>query len=211
MASACIASSALASASLSSSFKSVLPSTQVQSSFLGHAICAKPAHKVSYRRELVISAALKKAVAVLKGESKVTGTITLEQEDDGPVKVTGKITGLAPGEHGFHLHQFGDTTNGCISTGPHFNPNGKTHGAPGDEERHAGDLGNVVADDQGVATINITDKQIPLSGPNSVVGRAFVIHELKDDLGKGGHELSSTTGNAGGRLACGVVGLTPTS
>lgn len=83
MASACIASSALASASLSSSFKSALPSAQVQSSFLGHAISAKPAHKVSYRRGAVISAALKKAVAVLKGESKVTGTITLEQEDDG--------------------------------------------------------------------------------------------------------------------------------
>jgi Cu-Zn family superoxide dismutase len=152
---------------------------------------------------------LKKAVAVLKGESKVSGTVTLTQEDDGPVKVTGTISGLTPGEHGFHLHQFGDTTNGCISTGPHFNPNKKTHGAPGDEERHAGDLGNVVADESGVAKIDITDTQIPLSGPNSVVGRAFVIHELKDDLGKGGHELSSTTGNAGGRLACGVVGLTP--
>lgn len=70
-------------------------------------------------------------------------------------------------------------------------------------------MGNVIAGDDGVVEVTLEDSQIPLSGPNSVVGRAFVIHEAEDDLGKGGHELSSTTGNAGGRLACGVVGLTP--
>ena len=65
-----------------------------------------------------------------------------------------------------------------MSTGPHFNPAGKTHGAPGDEERHAGDLGNITAGADGVAKVNITDAQIPLSGPNSIVGRAVVCHEL---------------------------------
>ncbi|PWZ53700.1 Superoxide dismutase [Cu-Zn], chloroplastic [Zea mays] len=94
-------------------------------------------------------------------------------------------------------------------TGPHFNPNNLTHGAPEDEVRHAGDLGNIVANAEGIAEATIVDTQIPLTGPNSVVGRAFVVHELEDDLGKGGHELSLSTGNAGGRLACGVVGLTP--
>ncbi|CAI5952123.1 unnamed protein product [Closterium sp. NIES-65] len=156
-----------------------------------------------------VMAVSKKAVAVLKGTAGVEGVVSLLQEDDGPTTVTLKITGLAPGNHGFHLHEFGDTTNGCMSTGPHFNPKGLTHGAPGDEVRHAGDLGNVVANAEGVAEVTIVDSQIPLSGPNSVVGRALVIHEGEDDLGKGGHELSSTTGNAGGRLACGVVGLTP--
>ncbi|CAI9781478.1 unnamed protein product [Fraxinus pennsylvanica] len=121
----------------------------------------------------------------------------------GPTTVNVRVTGLTPGKHGFHLHEFGDTTNGCISTGPHFNPNGLTHGAPEDEVRHAGDLGNIVADAKGVAEATIVDSQIPLSGPDSVVGRAFVVHELEDDLGKGGHELSLSTGNAGGRLACG--------
>lgn len=154
-------------------------------------------------------AAEKKAVAVLKGTSNIEGVVNLFQEDDGPTTVKVKISGLAPGKHGFHLHQFGDTTNGCMSTGPHFNPQGLTHGAPEDEVRHAGDLGNVVAGPDGVAEATIVDSQIPLSGPNSVIGRAFVIHELEDDLGKGGHELSSTTGNAGGRLACGIVGLSP--
>ncbi|KAL2536280.1 Superoxide dismutase [Cu-Zn] 2 [Forsythia ovata] len=156
-----------------------------------------------------VASATKKAVAVLKGTSNVEGVVILTQEADGPTSVNVRVTGLTPGKHGFHLHEFGDTTNGCISTGPHFNPNGKTHGAPEDEVRHAGDLGNIVADTNGVAEATIVDNQIPLSGPHSVVGRAFVVHELEDDLGKGGHELSLSTGNAGGRLACGVVGLTP--
>ncbi|KAI5575772.1 hypothetical protein POPTR_009G005100v4 [Populus trichocarpa] len=157
----------------------------------------------------VVASATKKAVAVLKGTSNVEGVVILTQEADGPTTVNARITGLTPGPHGFHLHQYGDTTNGCVSTGAHFNPNNLTHGAPEDEIRHAGDLGNIVATADGVAEAIIVDNQIPLSGPNTVIGRALVVHELEDDLGKGRHELSSTTGNAGGRLACGVVGLTP--
>ncbi|XP_057527257.1 superoxide dismutase [Cu-Zn], chloroplastic [Amaranthus tricolor] len=163
----------------------------------------------SSAKPLTIVAATKKAVSVLKGNSNVEGVVTLSQEDDGPTTVNVRITGLTPGKHGFHLHEYGDTTNGCMSTGAHFNPNKMTHGAPEDEIRHAGDLGNIVANTDGVAEATIVDNQIPLSGPNSVVGRALVVHELEDDLGKGGHELSLTTGNAGGRMACGVVGLTP--
>ncbi|XP_021692107.1 superoxide dismutase [Cu-Zn], chloroplastic isoform X2 [Hevea brasiliensis] len=163
----------------------------------------------SPRKPLAVVAATKKAVAVLKGTSNVEGVVTLTQEGDGPTTVNVRVTGLTPGPHGFHLHEYGDTTNGCISTGAHFNPTNMTHGAPEDEVRHAGDLGNIVANADGVAEATIADKQIPLDGPNTVIGRAFVVHELEDDLGKGGHELSLTTGNAGGRLACGVVGLTP--
>eukprot|EP01018_Ginkgo_biloba_P017340 Gb_10862 [translate_table: standard] len=161
-----------------------------------------------------------------------------------PTTVSGKLTGLRPGLHGFHLHALGDTTNGCLSTGPHYNPLSKEHGAPTDENRHAGDLGNVTASEDGVAEFSISDSQIPLCGPNSVIGRAVVVHADPDDLGrvyahhaslnpslitfigqylfssqpsssrkagkkchKGGHELSKSTGNAGGRVACGVVGL----
>jgi Cu-Zn family superoxide dismutase len=157
-----------------------------------------------------------KAVVVLTGTAGVAGTLTLTQDDpSGATTVVGDITGLAPGKHGLHVHEFGDTTNGCMSTGPHFNPNKMTHGAPTDSVRHAGDLGNVIAD-AGGCKFTIKDMQIPLSGANSIVGRAFVIHELEDDLGKGDNseigtqgKTSSTTGNAGARLACGVVGLTP--
>ncbi|RYQ90705.1 hypothetical protein HN51_054935 [Arachis hypogaea] len=87
---------------------------------------------------------------------------------------------------------------------PHFNPNKMKHGAPGDQICHAGDLENIVANADGVAEATIVDNQIPLIGPNPVVGRALVVHELEDDLGKGGKELSLSTGNAGGRLACGM-------
>jgi len=149
----------------------------------------------------------KKAVCVLKGD-KVNGTVWFTQEGEGkPVCVKGEIKGLAAGLHGFHVHEFGDTTDGCTSAGPHFNPAGKTHGGPGDAERHVGDLGNVTAGADGVAKIEVRDAQISLLGANSVVGRTMVVHADPDDLGKGGHELSKTTGNAGARVACGVIGL----
>lgn len=123
------------------------------------------------------------------------------------MNVSGEITGLAPGKHGFHIHEFGDNTNGCTSAGPHFNPNKKEHGAPNADIRHVGDLGNVEADANGVAKINITDSLISLNGSNSILGRTVVVHADVDDLGLGGHELSKTTGNAGARLGCGVIGF----
>ncbi|TVU47036.1 hypothetical protein EJB05_06613 [Eragrostis curvula] len=126
-----------------------------------------------------------KAVCVLGSSEGVKGTIQFTQEGDGPTTVTGSVSGLKPGLHGFHVHALGDTTNGCMSTGPHYNPAGKEHGAPEDENRHAGDLGNVTAGPDGVATINVTDCQIPLTGPNSIIGRAVVVHADPDDLGKG--------------------------
>ncbi|KAG7516212.1 superoxide dismutase [Cu-Zn] [Solea senegalensis] len=150
-----------------------------------------------------------KAVCVLKGAGETSGTVYFEQENDkAPVKLSGDIKGLTPGLHGFHVHAFGDGTNGCISAGPHFNPLNKSHGGPTDENRHVGDLGNVTAGDDNVAKIDLTDKMITLSGPHSIIGRTMVIHEKADDLGKGGNEESLKTGNAGGRLACGVIGIT---
>ncbi|XP_049543760.1 superoxide dismutase [Cu-Zn] isoform X2 [Anopheles darlingi] len=150
-----------------------------------------------------------KAVCVLNGEVK--GTIFFEQSvESDPVKVTGTVTGLKPGDHGFHIHEFGDNTNGCISTGAHFNPHGKTHGAPTAEERHAGDMGNIVADGSGEAKVDLTVSQIALSGSLNVVGRSLVVHADPDDLGLGGHELSKTTGNAGARLACGGTSVAVT-
>merc|ERR1719484_423337 len=127
-----------------------------------------------------------KAVCVLKGEV-VNGTVYFQQDGSGPVKVTGELTGLSDGLHGFHIHEFGDNTNGCTSAGPHFNLDGSLHGAPADSKgsRHAGDLGNVQAAG-GVAKVDITDSFIGLTGENSILGRTMVIHADQDDLGQGG-------------------------
>ncbi|XP_055334360.1 superoxide dismutase [Cu-Zn]-like [Paramacrobiotus metropolitanus] len=150
-----------------------------------------------------------KAVAILCGDSPVKGVVQFEQAGPGaPVKISGELKGLAPGEHGFHVHEFGDLTNGCTSAGAHFNPYGKNHGGPKDTERHVGDLGNVTAGSDGSVKLSIEDAQISLEGQNSIVGRAMVVHEKKDDLGKGGDDESKKTGNAGPRLACGVIGVT---
>ena len=96
----------------------------------------------------------------------------------------------------------------CTSAGPHFNPDGCSHGAPENPRgsRHAGDLGNVTAEG-GTAKISLTDEMISLTGEHSVIGRTVVVHADQDDLGQGGHELSLTTGNAGARSACGVIGI----
>ncbi|KAG1745992.1 superoxide dismutase [Suillus paluster] len=152
---------------------------------------------------------VQKAVVVLKGDSPVTGTITFEQSSvDGPVTISGEIRNLDPSsQRGFHIHSLGDLSEGCLSTGSHFNPYEKTHGAPSDSVRHVGDLGNIESDEYGVATLSFKDSLISLNGPLSIIGRGVVVHEGTDDLGKGNNEDSLKTGNAGGRSACGVIGL----
>jgi len=151
-------------------------------------------------------AATLSAKCMLVGEV-VKGEITFTQTEGGQTQVTGEVSGLEAGKHGFHIHQFGDYSSGCGSTGGHFNPFGKEHGGPEDTERHAGDLGNIVADGKNAVKVDLKDCHIPLSGPNSIIGRAVVVHAGEDDLGRGGHDDSKTTGHAGGRLACGVIGI----
>jgi Cu-Zn family superoxide dismutase len=136
----------------------------------------------------------------------VLGEITMEQESEAAnCTITYRVTGLTPGLHGFHIHEKADFSDGCKSAGPHYNPFGKNHGGPDDEERHIGDLGNITANAEGVAEGTISDHLIKLSGEYSVIGRSFMVHADPDDLGKGGHDLSLTTGNAGARVACGEI------
>ncbi|KAA8913871.1 superoxide dismutase [Sphaerosporella brunnea] len=151
-----------------------------------------------------------KAVAVVRGDAGVSGVVKFSQESESaPTVIEYEIQHTdANAERGMHIHEFGDNTNGCTSAGPHFNPFGKTHGAPSDDVRHVGDLGNIKTDAQGVAKGRIEDSLVKLIGPHSVLGRTVVVHAGTDDLGKGGHELSATTGNAGLRPACGVIGIT---
>ena len=115
------------------------------------------------------------------------------------------MTGLSPGEHGFHIHEAGDLSGNCAGAGGHFNPFGNNHGAPGVVDRHVGDLGNVAADEDRNTVVRIEDHLVKLSGETSVLNRAIVIHEGVDDLGLGGEEDSMTTGHAGPRAACCVI------
>jgi superoxide dismutase, Cu-Zn family len=144
-----------------------------------------------------------KAVAVLipTKDSKVSGVITFTKEGDA-IHITGKITGLTPGEHGFHVHEFGDlNSDDGMATGGHFDSDKHMHGAEDATERHTGDLGNIKAGDDGVATIDKTDKVISLSGATSIIGRGLIVHAKADDL------KTQPTGNAGGRVAQGVIGV----
>lgn len=127
-----------------------------------------------------------------------SGTVTFEEADDG-VRVQGEFEGLEPGMHGFHIHEFGDcTADDGTSAGGHYNPTNSDHGAPDDDERHMGDMGNIEANDDGSATINYVDEEIELS---SIAGRGVVVHGGEDDL------QSQPSGDAGPRVGCGVVGI----
>jgi Cu-Zn family superoxide dismutase len=145
----------------------------------------------------------KTGVAVLQPTegSKVKGTITFTQTAEG-VRVEGEITGLTPGKHGFHVHEFGDLTSpDGKAAGGHFNPGGDKHGAPDAEHRHAGDLGNVEAGADGTAKVNFVDKGLSFDGEKSILGRGLVVHAGTDDL------KSQPAGEAGARAAVGVIGV----
>jgi Cu-Zn family superoxide dismutase len=133
--------------------------------------------------------------------SNVRGTVTFTQIGD-VVRVTGAVTGHTKGPKGFHIHEKGDcSAPDAMSAGGHFNPHKSKHGGPYDPAKHAGDLGNLNFDAAGVAKINFTVGDISVSRdrPDGIIGRAVVVHAVADDL------KTDPTGNAGGRVACGVI------
>jgi Cu-Zn family superoxide dismutase len=141
------------------------------------------------------------AVLVPGSGSSVSGTVKFTQESEG-VRVQADVKGLTPGAHGFHVHEKGDLSKPDLtSAGGHFNPAGHSHGAPSAAQRHLGDLGNLEAGADGRATVDFVDPQLKLAGADSIIGRAVIVHEKGDDL------KSQPTGNAGGRVAGGVIGI----
>lgn len=134
--------------------------------------------------------------------SNVHGTVKFTQDwHFGEVRVTGEVWGHARGSKGFHIHEKGDCSDPKgMSTAGHYNPGNVKHGAPG--SGHAGDLGNLVFDDSGKATINmkLSGVSIRKDASNSILGRGLIVHADQDDL------KTDPTGNAGGRVACGVIG-----
>ncbi len=160
----------------------------------------------------------KNAHAVIKSYSdkyrNIKGNIYFTEMPNGNTLIKGYITGLPSGKHGFHIHESGDMSEGCSSMKGHYNPFGKEHGSrviykDGKYEinydRHVGDLGNIVANRDGIASFEFEDPLIKLTGYTSIIDRGIIIHEGEDDLGLGGNEESKKTGNAGARIACGVI------
>lgn len=143
-----------------------------------------------------------KAVARLEPTegNTASGVVTFEQMN-GTVRIVADISGLEPGAHGFHIHETGDcSAPDATSAGGHFNPQGYQHGAPDDAEHHAGDLGNIEASEDGTAHLELEVDYLTLtSGETSVMDKAVIVHSDPDDF------TSQPTGNAGSRLACGVI------
>jgi len=144
------------------------------------------------------------AVAMVHGlgDHKVNGKVTFTETSDG-VEIVAELTGLQPGEHGFHVHEFGDCSmaDGKCAGG-HFNPTNQPHAGPDDAKRHVGDLGNIKADGQGNASYKRTDKVISLNGKNSIIGRSVIVHAKPDDF-----KTQQPPGNAGDRIGCGTIGI----
>jgi len=131
-------------------------------------------------------------------DSKVAGTLTFTVTNTGVV-LAGEVSGLTPGKHGFHIHEFGDLRDPAgKSAGGHYNPEGHPHGGPDSDHRHVGDLGNITAGADGVAKVNIKIDGLNL---HHVIGLSIVVHAKEDDL------TSQPAGDAGDRIAVGVIGI----
>ncbi|XP_015784006.1 DNA-directed RNA polymerase II subunit RPB1 [Tetranychus urticae] len=148
-----------------------------------------------------------RAVAEVIGPSGVTGTIVFKQIGSRPVSIEGKIMGLTPGPHGMHIYEMPFLGGDCQSAGDHYNPQKTEHGGKHDWNRHIGDLGNIFADANGVASFDLTDLLISLTGGYSIVNRTIAISEKADDLGRGSDVQSKRDGNSGPPIACGIIRL----
>lgn len=150
------------------------------------------------------TADLPMAMATLQPTSNSTarGTVHFQQLRDGGIEVQIDLTGVPPGVHGFHVHEFGNCGDNGNAAGGHFNPTKMPHASPEAASHHAGDFGNVTAAANGEVHTRFVTRSITIAeGERSVVGKAVILHANPDDL------TTQPTGNAGGRIACGVVGI----
>lgn len=164
----------------------------------GLLLCAGTAPATAHEHHMKMTST---AVLVATSGSAVSGSVTFHETHDRTVHITGTIEGLTPGKHGFHIHVNGncDSPDG-MSAGGHFAPSGGRHGAPDSNNHHLGDLGNIEADANGRAVLDLTAHgfSVALMGATSIDGRSIVIHAKEDDF-------SDPAGNSGARVACGVI------
>jgi Cu-Zn family superoxide dismutase len=189
-------------------------------------------YKTKYMKQK--GGAISNAICIINGyktadgeHKSIRGKIYFDNVGHG-VKVYGEINGdpseLTEGNHGFHVHESGNLEHCCTSLKAHLNPYGNKHGGRtridehGNEvinyNRHMGDLGNIYVDKNGKAVIDFVDPIISLTGEHSIIGRSIIVHKNPDDLGMGRDpktgeitKESQTTGSAGDRIACGIIGI----
>ena len=137
--------------------------------------------------------------------SPIAGTATLADTPQG-LKISVQVTGVPPGDHGIHIHEFGACEDLGKAAGSHFNPDGSRHGflpKDGAAGAHSGDMGNITVGADGTGVLDVVLPGTTLTdGPHAVAGRAIILHEKLDDFGQ-------PTGNAGGRIGCGKIEVQP--
>ncbi len=164
---------------------------------LGLISCAEQKEKASSPEEMTA----RKAVAQMQATegNSATGTVTFTETANG-MHVVAEFQNVPQGEHGFHIHEFGDCSSGDgKSAGGHFNPDGYDHAGPDAQMRHVGDLGNISADASGVARKDFVDAILTFDGDHSILNKGVILHAAPDDL------TSQPTGAAGARISCGVI------
>jgi superoxide dismutase, Cu-Zn family len=160
---------------------------------------------ISYPAYLYSQDVNARAIANMKGtmpDSQIAGTVTFEETEAGLVIIADLANVPSPGKHGFHIHEKGDCSDDGKAAGGHYNPASVIHGhlpTDGAEKAHAGDMGNITINENGTGKLNLTLPGVHLTGAkNNVLGLSVILHEKADDF-------SQPTGNAGGRIGCGII------
>lgn len=144
------------------------------------------------------------AVLVPTDGNRTAGTVIFTRNPEGGIRVQARVTGLKPGKHGFHIHQYGNlSSKDGSAAGPHYNPEDLDHGNADSTVKHSGDMGNILADAAGVGTCDIIVHGLKLDGKSQgIIGRSVIVHEKEDD------GVTQPSGASGARLAVGLIGVT---
>lgn len=160
----------------------------------------KEAEEIAEAGILPAQSTIEKAIAHVKSfkGDQIKGTVVFTKVSDG-IKIEADVEGLSPGQHGFHVHEFGNCSGEGEAAGAHFNPTHSQHGGPDSPVRHVGDLGNLVANEEGRAHYERVDSIIRFEGENSIIGRSIIIHADPDDY------KTQPSGASGAKIACGII------